>query len=399
MNHSHRISVSSLLAIAVVCASSRARADDVSDLSEALDATLEYVAHVQSQDEDVGLVSDGPSLLGSSLDAGDRANMGTYLRRGRTYVFIARSARGVDIDLQLTDADGDVVEEDRDHDGRPVMVYRPRRSGQYTLSLINASREHHYVAMAAMSDDHSTRMTLRYMASTLAPLVRDARRALRRRGAGFQEGGWSFLATILDDGETHSFNNIPTGRRSGRVYVRGDSDSEDLDLTVSDGRGRQLGRDDDHDAYPQVSFPAERSIDLGIHGYNVTRSSLVGALVILDGPGHAARSGRASPGRTTAAASPVLRVFVADWCSACKAQLRALDEADASRRLGLPGGGVARVRVIDVEAGTAEAEAMRGDSLPELQVVMNGRVKAVAAGARSVRELREWVRSEGGIRI
>jgi hypothetical protein len=56
------------------------------------------------------------------------------LRQGQKYGFVGLSDKmNNDVDLQLRDADGNVVDQDDDSDGTAIVVFNPPTSGAYDL--------------------------------------------------------------------------------------------------------------------------------------------------------------------------------------------------------------------------------------------------------------------------
>lgn len=382
------IALASLLGLGA----SPALAADAFDIGRAVDRTLVYVDDATDLHPSLGLAPDSSSLLGARLRARSSSAMTVQLEALTDYVFLAKGPEGVDLDIVLVDDDGDLVAADREDDEAPVVAFQPERSGPYTVQLINASSRSVYAVMAMLSSD-GLPLRLGYMRQSLAPLLADAHRAMEAGAGVDEEGGWSFMATLLSENETHRFSGLPTRGRPGLALARGDSDARDIDLVVRSG-GRRLGEDIASDAIPRVSFRARRSVEVAVTGHRIDRPSLVGIVLLLE-PERGARQARREPEpsrREPAVAT--LRIFTAAWCPACGNLLRSLVAANMGEDIVVPGRGRVEVEVIDIDQDPRAARAMRGDSLPELQLVEGGRVVEVSVGSRSPSDLRAWLRRQ-----
>lgn len=75
----------------------------------------------------------------SRLQEGEAETITVSLKAGVEYAFIATCDEDCnDLDLELTDEDGDVVSRDVDVDDNPLINYTPRYSGDYELEIAMA---------------------------------------------------------------------------------------------------------------------------------------------------------------------------------------------------------------------------------------------------------------------
>lgn len=268
------------LTVLLSLAGPSAYAADAVDMARAVGRTLDYVDSAKAMMPNLGFTPDSSSLLGAKLRPQSSSAMTITLNAGTGYVFLATGPGGVDLDIILEDDDGDRVAADRARDEKPVVTYEPRRSGRYKVRLSNASGRAVYAVMAMLSTD-GVRISPAYTREHLAPLLADAHRAMLAGASVDDRGGWSFMATLLSEDETHRFNRLPTRGRSGVALARGDSDARDIDLVVR-SEGRKLGHDIAPDAIPRVRFSPQQTVDLHLKGHDIRRPSLVGLVLLLD---------------------------------------------------------------------------------------------------------------------
>jgi hypothetical protein len=212
---------------------------------------LQFATVATMHAQQLGL-DQGWSIGGQALTRGQSADFIRHFSAGTEYVIYADgSQEALDIDLQVLDASGRVVAQDRDSDKAAAVAFTPRRSGQYTLRLQLASARGRALAyFAVFTVGEGWNVPQRDVAAAFGRLTAVASHA---QFANYEIR--RFYGFIMRPGEMQSMtlSGVPTG--SHVAVAVGDDLADDLDIAVLQN-GRVLGYDTLYDALPIASFNA-----------------------------------------------------------------------------------------------------------------------------------------------
>lgn len=228
-----------------------------------------------------GLNDQGMCLMGAFLEPKGKVSVNYELRAGETYVFIGGGDEDVkDLDIQITDAAGNLVKEDTLVDAIPVVEITPTRTQTFTvtLDLFDAS-EKSYVAMTVMRKG-ATPHDLRAIQTCMDRIMRVGENVHREAaGADFlaAPNTWAIMGSLLSKGETATLSNFTPGAGNYAFVAAGDDNASDIDLHVLDGNKATIKSDTLVDAVPVVTLRTEAGRNYGVkyENYDSTGRSMV----------------------------------------------------------------------------------------------------------------------------
>lgn len=180
------------------------------------------------------------------------------LEADRTYVFIASGERSEgDLDLYLRTPTGEVLAEDAEIDGTPIVRYTTDTARTVLLQLqsLSGGAGGDFVGFAILRSDGQALIRPRYRA-----VVRQfgaAAGAVRAAGAAtdFTTGahGWALLGYLLgEEATTLEALYLPPG--DNFIAVSAGEDILDIDLFLADDRLELLRADAGEDPYPMLEY-------------------------------------------------------------------------------------------------------------------------------------------------
>jgi hypothetical protein len=110
-----------------------------------------------------GAVSSGMHMRAADVHAADPQTAVTYrvtLYKGLSYVLLGcADGAGVDLDMRLYDADGNLVSNDKSPDAQPFVDVQPPKTGEYALQVLvykAGARTDYAVAIAYQYDGNES---------------------------------------------------------------------------------------------------------------------------------------------------------------------------------------------------------------------------------------------------
>jgi hypothetical protein len=218
----------------------------------------------------------GTSVAASFVNPGRGASLRLPLRSDETYAFVgAGDDDAADVDIILRDHRGDVVAYDEDVDATPFLVYRPRRSGDYTLTLeLHAARVRSFVALAILTDGTGYSVPLSSMATALRGSLMQAEVVARAQpGTHYhhQDNHWAILGQVLPQGGSMQITNLTMEDEQHVIVAAGDAAAQDLDIFVRKA-GRLIASNEDPEALPWVIVRTRAASDYEVEVRNVRSS-------------------------------------------------------------------------------------------------------------------------------
>ncbi len=189
------------------------------------------------------------------------------LRRGVNYViFGACDDDCSDVDMEIYDADGLLVDTDVASDDTPFVQITPESSGRgyVRIWLASCSQEPCYVGARVMSGGNVIQRTaVAEMPEDGPPYAAHVRAILdrsstRHTSAGFTQSA-DRLAAVRLEGDGHRETVAAQAGRRYRVQAACDQDCSDIDIEILDPAGQQVATDVAFDNNPFVEFTATQT--------------------------------------------------------------------------------------------------------------------------------------------
>jgi hypothetical protein len=225
---------------------------------------------------------EGGCVFGVKLRPGTSARESFSLQAGQSYVFIGggdKTARNVDIVLR--DAKGRVVSQDTEADAAPFILFKPKSTGRYTMSLVLKSgwKGPAFCAVTVLRKGGAS-IPLGRIIEAAIRMDFASLDAFREAGGGRineAQGTWALYGGVLRPGQ--SFSNPPKRFKATRrgVVAVGDSRVRDLDLTLLDGAGKVIVRNTTNGASPKI----DRQIGAGMGAVRVSNRSSAGPALVM----------------------------------------------------------------------------------------------------------------------
>ena len=279
--------------------------------------------------EDYGFMQGG-CVFGVMLAPGASVSETLPLKKGGSYVFIGGGDSTTrDVDISITDSAGRVMEKDTGSDASPVVLFEPKQSGTYKMTLrLKSSKSGKAFCAATVLRSGGAKLPIERI--TEAAVKVGAASALffeASQGGRFNQDSntWALYGVVLSSKEQAQSDYKRYGV-GNRVFVAvGDDRIKDLDLYLLDGNKKVVAGDNKNGAVAAVAYktkPGNYSF-AALNNYSTGPSLVLG--VLLDLPANfdvekaaAQASGPAkpaAPGRTgnAPAASPLAGQWRGQW--------------------------------------------------------------------------------------
>ncbi len=269
----------------------------------------------------------GGCVFGVMLTPGSSVSETLALNAGGSYVFIGGGDSTTrDVDILLSDSGGRVLKQDTGGDASPFVLFEPKKSGTYKMTLRLKSSQGGKAFCAA---------TVLRTGGAKVPIERITQAAFRM-GAASQlifnaaQGGqfnqdsntWALYGVVLSS-KQQAQSDYKRYKAGNRVFVAvGDDRIKDLDLYLLDGNKKVVAGDNKNGAVAAVAYktrPGNYSI-AALNNYSTGPSLIMG--ILLDLPANfdiekaAEQASQPATGRTgnnTANISPVAGRWQGDW--------------------------------------------------------------------------------------
>ena len=210
----------------------------------------------------------GTCFLATYLKPGQESAMAFTLEEGESYVFLGGGDDDAkDVDIVVTDADGDAVAKDTDRDATPVTSFQPRRTGKYVVHLkLFDARVGCFCAVALLKKG-GYNVPVQHLADATDNLLKWCEQIVKKvGGAKFSSGrgGWSIYGAVLKPGEDSTITKLDPGRASIIYCSAGDTDALDVDLYLLDDDQDVLKKDTDADPTPYVRYETRADRNYGL---------------------------------------------------------------------------------------------------------------------------------------
>jgi hypothetical protein len=232
--------------------------------------------------------SDGICIVGGWVDAGQTMPFALTLERGYEYLILAGGDNDAfDVDMEVVDSRGNVLESDTKTDPSAVVPFAPRATGVYTLrlTLYKSRMNVPCVCVLTVLKKGGWTVPLKNLAQAGIQLVdglavadTEARSRYERRvDLRRAPNQWAFFGAVLKSGTGISAGNMDLGRGFRMFVGVGDNFCDDANLYLLDEDYRTLKEDTRRDKIGVLSMEARG----GRHGLRIENASSRGPSVCL----------------------------------------------------------------------------------------------------------------------
>jgi len=199
-------------------------------------------------------------ILATYLGNGKNAAFNKYLQKGEYLILGGGDDEIKDLDIVVSDADGDKVAEDTQDDASPLVRFNVKSAGKFTLKAIAAKADKGgFVCLVIMRKGGYT-IPVKNLATALASLIKSCEvvdsKISEKLYFHEEPNQWALFGSVLDKGEETTITNINMGTGTRVVVAAGDGVSTDIDLFVKTSKDGVVAKDEDADPTPIVSFRA-----------------------------------------------------------------------------------------------------------------------------------------------
>jgi hypothetical protein len=235
-------------------------------------------ANYVMEDTKYGLDGDASCLFGGYLTSSAPLHFSRTLKGGREYAVFGAGTNEDDINVVISDSNGNIVAQDVRDDSQPVATFTPPADGQYKIQLVLAGPGTETFGGLGIAVADGFRVPPDMMQTVFQNLLNKAIKVsnfFAENGAGgvvFMDspGDWAMQATILNPKESITQNGIDIPANRAAVFLAvGHDNTYDIDTQVEDKGDGQKWTDTEKDGEPvlvvepggarQVSFTVQLS--------------------------------------------------------------------------------------------------------------------------------------------
>jgi hypothetical protein len=177
---------------------------------------------------------------------------------GKTYAVIGAGATEANIDIVVTDPNGQVIAADTDQDGNPTVTFTAPADGNYKIQLSVINQAEDFGAVVIMQDG-GLRIEAEMLQKVFQRLLDSGAFASAKiqergypNGLVFHENDWAVQGTVLYPGEAIRQRGISLGGRSAVFAAVSHEESFNIDLEVIDANTGETSADHEPDSNPIV---------------------------------------------------------------------------------------------------------------------------------------------------
>ncbi len=266
-------------------------------------------------------------VFGVMLRPGSSASETFGLTAGQSYVFIGGGDKSAsNVDVILRDSSGKVVVQDTEKDASPFVLFKPKRTGRYRMSLrlTSAKSGTAFCAMTVLRKGGYDVPIDRISQAVAKAAVASAYVFRGVSGGRFNQDSdtWALYGAVLKPKQSIS-SDPKRYRAANRVFVGvGDNSIKDLDLLVLNSKQQTLASDTKNGATAALAYrTSQGTYSVGLVNNSSTGPALVMAILmelpagakiggtVPANSGTGGAGGRPNPGAT----SPYVGNWSGDW--------------------------------------------------------------------------------------
>lgn len=196
-------------------------------------------------------------------------------RRGEEYLIVGGGDDDVkDLDLEVLDANGRVIDHDEETDATPLLLFTAPQTGRYTIRqhLYDAPVGSFCVVAVMQRGGYDVPITNLVDAAGSLILMANVVDENVTEIVSFQDGDnqWAIFGGIIDEDESLTITNMNPGTGRRVFIAAADTNSSDIDMFVLDEDGDIIDSDEETDATPIVDVRTKSSQSYGMKVTNHT---------------------------------------------------------------------------------------------------------------------------------
>ena len=187
------------------------------------------------------------------------------LNGGETYVFLGGGDNNAkDVDLELTNANDEVVGKDTDEDPNPVIKFKPKKDGVYAIKIkleeSKDSKSGSFTALVVLSTK-GYNVPIDNLGKALGTLSARAENICTKVEAMDKDlyfnsgnGTIALFGAVIPKGSDLTISKMNLRQGEYVAIASADATSKDIDLYVLDSENKVYKKDEDEDAAPVIPF-------------------------------------------------------------------------------------------------------------------------------------------------
>ncbi len=224
----------------------------------------------------------GLALAAASLPAGATKSLQLKLTANTNYAFIATADNeAVDVDLYLRDSTGQILFQDQEADGTPVLEFHVPATGNYQVQvhLVAGDSTTNFVAVSLLQSSGRSviERDYRILTNRFFTAASALQSTSETRGWFSHREGWPVLGFILSNNTPTDLSNLNFPAGDYKIIGSGNQAIRDLSLYLANSQGDIVSRSDVKGPYPLLGFnsPEEQSFSLRIIPKGVRKPELI----------------------------------------------------------------------------------------------------------------------------
>lgn len=202
------------------------------------------------------------SLVGTYMSEGDIYPLIKNFEQNENYVIIAAGDEdATDVDVRLLDGNGNLIVEDVETDALAIIEFNVRRAGQFRIEVeLFEAEQPSFVSFVILQEGgwYIPRREFDIAKEAMFGMCENANEGAETEDGYVQfndvPGQATLFGGLLGGEEGTTLTNLQFGNSDVLIVAAGDSDVEDIDLTLLDGRNRELTADRLPDANPVLTY-------------------------------------------------------------------------------------------------------------------------------------------------
>lgn len=244
--------VSVAMGVMLLCIPS-IRAAEIWEPGELLaQAFTQLTSQIDALDQQVryGVEPASLSLMGANLALNEDVGFRRSFRQGTRYAFVAGASKAADdIQIEIYDAEENLVGRDRTIGPQSGMLFQPRQSGVYTVRLRLREAQSNCVALLAILSDGGDSLSGDALNQSFQHVLGSCQAIATRTRCQFadSEKQWMIWGALLPPRRLVEVSNVRLGTGMKSILAAGHDPQSNIDLSLErDGETLQTDSEPDH---------------------------------------------------------------------------------------------------------------------------------------------------------
>jgi hypothetical protein len=238
-----------------------------------------------------GFDTEHASMLGAFVNKGASIDITQSFKGGREYILIAGGTdNALDVDLGILDDKGKILASDTNDDPTPVVSFKPKKDGNYTIRVVldKSKASGNFIALAVMHEGGYS-IPANTIVSSIRHAIGNAVKLAQKVEAGggqlvfHESGNWAFYGTVLKPQIMSTFGGLVLTTDPTIALAGADDDGTNIDLYLKDDKGTMVAKDENPDAEPAILVHPDSKRTYSLSVANAAKKgSTLATLLVLD---------------------------------------------------------------------------------------------------------------------